>query len=173
MANLILSGKHSTIEEIYSYYQISEDSLNMYFTQNNNKLTGYSLYEIQQAKLDNINILDRNIVFEILAFLEAILRVDYHHRIKNRKKDPLSRSFQEIHKQKGNKVSLIGDILKKHREHNQENKKIIDAFQRALDYRNWLAHGRYWKSEKTNNNYDFLSTMMLANTLINNINLYA
>ncbi|WP_215900700.1 hypothetical protein, partial [Acinetobacter sp. TUM15064] len=118
--------------------------------------------------------LDRMSALEILAFLEARFRIDYLIRCQNKKKDLLSRNLRQIYKVKGNRASLTDDILKEWKVVNSNHKILLDSFKNALDYRNWLAHGRYWEPKKTSHvkKYDYLSVIFLANELLNNLTLY-
>ena len=50
-------------------------------------------------------------MIELLATTEAILRIDFKARVRERRKDDLSRRFREAHKLRGDKIRLDGDIL--------------------------------------------------------------
>lgn len=84
-------------------------------------------------------------MFELLASTEAVLRRDFWHRVRARKKDSLSRRYRAIHSERrnnGNKapIRLREDILQAL---DEEGVRVSD-FRGALKLRNWLAHGRYW-----------------------------
>ncbi|MBO9483108.1 hypothetical protein [Salinisphaera sp. G21_0] len=117
--------------------------------------------------------LDRMCSLELLATLEARFRIDYLVRCQNKHKDSLSRKFREIHQQKTNRVSLSDDILVGWRVSNPEHKTRLDHFQKALDYRNWLAHGRYWQPNRSPHihKYDYLGIYLLSADILENIGL--
>jgi hypothetical protein len=80
----------------------------------------------------------------VLAEAEAVLRVDYLSRVRRKGKDPLSRAFRELHKQKERRVALEQDLLDTWVAHHNDCKSVVSDFRGALSFRHWLAHGRYW-----------------------------
>lgn len=168
------SEQHSTIEEIEKFYFYSEQSLIPYFSERNSYFTGFSILELNNELREHKLALDRMSALEILAFLEARFRIDYLIRCQKRKKDILSRAFREVYKSKENKASLTDDILKVWKENCPQHKPILDSFQKALDYRNWLAHGRYWEPKRSPHivKYDYLSVNLIAGKILENIFLF-
>ncbi len=82
----------------------------------------------------------------MLACTEAALRVDFIERVSNRKKDAVSRRFRKASKERGEKIRLEEDILDTWREHGDGAiRRCVDEFKGVLNFRHWLAHGRYWK----------------------------
>jgi hypothetical protein len=97
-------------------------------------------FDAQRAELEFLA------MSELLATTEAVLRLDFRHRVKKRKKDSLSRRYLELQKQikvAGGRVpiGLSEDILEAL---SGEGVKVSD-FRGALKLRHWLAHGRYWQ----------------------------
>lgn len=168
------SEQHSTIEEIEKFYFYSEQSLIPYFSERNSYFTGFSILELNNELREHKLALDRMSALEILAFLEARFRIDYLIRCQERKKDILSRAFREVYKSKENKASLTDDILKVWKETCPQHKPILDSFQKALDYRNWLAHGRYLEPKRSPHivKYDYLSVNLIAGKILENIVLF-
>lgn len=168
------SDNYSSIEDIEKFYYYSNESFKPYFTEHNSYFFGYSIPELNIELSEHKLTLDRMSALEILAFLEARFRIDYLIRCQNKKKDLLSRNLRQIYKVKGNRASLTDDILKEWKVVNSNHKILLDSFKNALDYRNWLAHGRYWEPKKTSHvkKYDYLSVIFLANELLNNLTLY-
>jgi hypothetical protein len=85
----------------------------------------------------------------MLASAEAAMRVDFIERVGQRKKDAVSRRFREIQKRRKEKIRLEEDILETWVEKTTEAevKAAVSEFKSLLNYRNWLAHGRYWKAK--------------------------
>jgi hypothetical protein len=79
-----------------------------------------------------------------LAEAEAVLRVDYLSRVQRKAKDPVSRAYRELHKDKENRARLDEDLLATWVTHHTECKSAVSEFRAALNLRHWLAHGRYW-----------------------------
>lgn len=171
------SNENISLGDIDIYFNDCIDSLDYYFNFNNAPLInparffGYSRDEVNDELKRNKDILNQNSSLNILSSLEAQFRIDYLVRCQSKMKDSLSREFREIHKAKQNKASLTDDIIATWRMHHPQYKAIFDSFQKAIDYRNWLAHGKYWKPKKSPHvyRYDYLSLYTLANQLINNL----
>jgi hypothetical protein len=79
-----------------------------------------------------------------LAEAEAVLRVDYLSRVQHKAKDPVSRAYREIYKDKEARARLDEDLLATWVDHHADCKSAVSEFRAALNLRNWLAHGRYW-----------------------------
>ncbi|MBO0698201.1 MAG: hypothetical protein J2P46_07395 [Zavarzinella sp.] len=83
----------------------------------------------------------------MLASAEAAMRVDFVERVGQKKKDPVSRRLREIHRRRKERIRLEEDILDTwvSKAAEPDVKAAVSAFKGVLSYRNWLAHGRYWK----------------------------
>lgn len=173
------SGDHSEIDYVQEYYRDSEDSLNSYYSLVISgeyfpaKFIGFSVEEINNELKDRKDILDRMCSLELLASVEAKLRIDYIVRGQNKLRDSFSRKLRKIYDKKENKASLVDDILLIWKEEKPIHKARLDNLGKALDYRNWLAHGRYWKPKKHPHvsQYDYLSIYALAVDILTNLDL--
>lgn len=171
------SGQQSSLEEIQKYHFNSECALNDYYTVSNAsnvpEFTGYTKGELDTELKARKETLDRMCSFEILATIEARFYTDYIIRCQKRKKDDLSRIFRKTYKKRKNKVSLMDDIMKAWKNKCQPHKTRLDNFGKALEYRNWLAHGRYWIPKKSyTSEYDYLTICTLASDILENMNLH-
>jgi hypothetical protein len=81
--------------------------------------------------------------------------------------DPISQDFKIIHQQKGERVRFSEDILAVWKRNIRPN-SILAELENAMQYRHWLAHGRYWVA-KTGRKYDFRGIMTLAQQLQQNL----
>jgi hypothetical protein len=84
----------------------------------------------------------------MLASTEAALRIDFIVRVRNRKKDILSRRFRGVRKHRQiEKIRLEEDILEAWKECCVVSGigNTIGEFKGVLKLRHWLAHGRYWR----------------------------
>ena len=171
------SGQHSSLEEIQKYHFDSESALNCYYNFSNvcniPEFIGYTKEEINNELKSRKEWLDRMCSLEILVTIEARFRIDYSVRSKKKKKDNLSRAFRNIYKKKPDKASLKDDLIKTWKRIYLEHKTRLDDLERALDYRNWLAHGRYWTPTKKPHvlKYDYLGIYRLALDILNDMNL--
>lgn len=172
MAKIIsFSNQHSKIENVEYYYFHSSKSLDLYFNKNNTYFTGYSSSELKDELKENIEILDRMCSLEMLAMLEARFRMDYIYRCVHKKKDKLSLVLRTIYQEKQKKASLPDEILFSWKAVYPEHKKEIDRFKNALNYRHWLAHGRYWEPRLAQE-YDYLSISLLSSEIIRKISFF-
>jgi hypothetical protein len=174
-----LSNDHSSIEEIEEFYVDSETALTYYFNPSSFKeipshFVGYTKIEFDNELKTRKETLDRMCSLEVLAAIEARFRVDYILRCERKKKDILSRKLREIYQVKANRASLVDDIVATWKQLFPEHKTRLDNLGKALDYRNWLAHGRYWQSVKTPHiyKYDYLALFTLASDILSNMDLY-
>jgi len=180
MKKVSLSNHHSTLEDIEEYYVDGESSLNFYFSSSSTvsaisaRFLGYTNKEIGEELKIRKDTLDRMCSLELLAAIEAKFRVDYLLRCQNKKKDFLSKKFRAIHRKKANKASLEDDIIFTWKKEIPEHKTRLDDFGKALDYRNWLAHGRYWLPKKHPHvsQFDYLAIYNIAVNIFTNIEFY-
>jgi hypothetical protein len=173
------SNSHSKIDQVEEYYIDSEQSLNLYYSSTlinsaiPGKFIGYSIAEFDRELKARKEFLDRMCSLELLSSIEAHLRIDYLVRGQNKLKDNFSRKIREIYTKKENMASLVDDILLVWKKEKPEHKTRLDNLGKALDYRNWLAHGRYWKPKKHPHvkRYDYLTIYALATDILSNLEL--
>lgn len=173
------SKSHSSIDDIEEYYVDSEGSLNHYFNPSNlatipSKFIGYTKDEFANELRNRKETLDRMCSLEILAAIEARIRIDYLVRCQNKKRDPFSKKLRAIHRKKTHKASLIDDIAAAWKQDFPSHKARLDNLGKAIDFRNWLAHGRYWLPKKSPHiyKYDYLAIYALASDILSNMDLH-
>ena len=179
MANKVsFSGQQGSLEDIEEYYVDSENALNCYYepssASQNPKFLGYTKEEISNELKSRKESLNRMCSLEILAAIEAKFRIDYLIRSQKKKKDDFSKKFREIYRTKKNKASLTDDIIRTWKSEYPQHKTRLDNLGKALDYRNWLAHGRYWMPKKSPHisKYDYLTIYTLASDILENMELH-
>ncbi|MBN1006960.1 hypothetical protein [Amphritea pacifica] len=173
------TNSHSTIEDIENYYVDSEDSLTSYYDVDfesgeiSAKFIGYSKDEIFGELKERKETLDRMCSLELLAAIEARVKIDYIIRGQDKLKDDFSKKLRLVYDSKENRASLKDDIISVWRTEKPEHKTRLDNFGLALDYRNWLAHGRYWQPKRAPHihRYDYLSIYYLAQDVLDNMDL--
>lgn len=107
------------------------------------KFAGMPINEIDkylQSEIDEHSLIYS---FKMIATTEALLRIDYDRRVKNKHKDSLSREFRDINKHYPNKVSLDDHIIDLWIKYYPPSKIYFSEFRRILKERHWIAHGRY------------------------------
>jgi len=133
-----------------------------FYQPNNLYFATYTSEELSNELECRIDELDKSTAFTVLAAIEAHLRIDFLQRCYNREKDSLSRKFRELNEEKGSNIPLE-DILELWRQH-ISRKSVISELRGALNYRNWLAHGRYWVA-RLGRRYDYYSVLILAKNI--------
>ena len=155
----ILSNEEQSLPDVWGWYDVQRaligeeksrvlDALaagtsltaSRYFGATRDELLDDFKYQIAE--------LDRMVMLGMLACTEAALRVDFIERVMNKKKDDVSRAFWDTYKRQGiDKIRFEEDILDSWRDRGQAAriKSAVGEFKGALNLRNWLAHGRYWK----------------------------
>lgn len=180
MGNVSLSNEHSTLDEVEHYYMTSNIALYDFYANISDEtksipvsLIGLTKEEVEKEKNEKQLMLERMCALELLAALEARIRIDYLCRVKQKRKDNLSRDFRRLHKKKENKASLVDELLKFRKQNDTSTERQVNELIKAIDYRNWLAHGRYWLPKKAAhiNKYDYLSIKTLAIEVLSNLDL--
>ena len=179
MKKISFSNMHSKIEHIYEYHTDSGASLNAYYRFDPikdavpAKFIGYSREEIDRELKERKETLDRMCSLELLAAIEAHIRIDYIIRGQDKLRDDFSKKMREVFDKKENRASLADEILLVWKREKPEHKTRLDNLGKALDYRNWLAHGRYLFPKKHShiNKYDYLSIYALAEDALSSLEL--
>lgn len=159
------SGDHLELEEVHRYYRVVERAIRIYYSERNPEFDslfqGYKLDEIRKEMQADLNEHDLTMSMNVLSALEAAFRIDYSVRCQRRMKDRLSRDFRELYGAKGRRVSFRTDILSTWARNSYGSETSIEELWRAVDYRNWLAHGRYW-ALKTGGKYTYRRLYAMA-----------
>ncbi|MGI9250512.1 MAG: hypothetical protein ACR2PR_04880 [Pseudohongiellaceae bacterium] len=160
-----LSGQNLGLDEINQYYREIEASVRLYFSPSNPRakklFVGMTNDDVdarlQAASKEN----DLAATLNIFAAIEAAFCVDYLLRCRDTtKKDSLSLALQRIYNNKRQHAPPLRDIFKVWGENGTELDTLFSELNKAFKYRHWLAHGRYWKPDF--DNYDYDSVYILA-----------
>lgn len=155
MARVSLSRKEQSIEFIWSWYEDQKEALFDFrakiFTaiivssnSVNSKFIGLNTDELNDYFKDSEEELEHLVCFDLISATEAVLRSDFYTKIYNKDKSDIGRTFRRLEKDKGNKISLESDIIDNWKEIVAIRKTDFSNFLGLLNYRHWLAHGRYW-----------------------------
>lgn len=164
---VIFSKKNLTFSEINSRYSLLENSLKLYFDTGNYLHIGKTVKELEKEFEQEIEELNMSMSFTLLAAIEAHLRIDCINRCLNRKKKDMVTSSLKIHYSKfGNKIKLKEHILNSWKPV-LKSTSIVPNIKDAWNYRDWLAHGRYWSHNLGRKKYDFKYIKLLADEIYN------
>lgn len=165
------SRRHQEISQIEVYHTDLTEATKEYFRPRTGEVSkrflGYTISELNTERDERLAELDRTSSLSILSAIEAAFRIDYLQRCYQKKKDALSRVFHKIHKRKGSKASLEDDILSAWKQTYSVPNEVLVYIKRALKYRHWLAHGRYWEPKLGRAKYDYQSVCQLAQIVFN------
>lgn len=147
--------------EIANYFNDTDSAIRQYYTTRSaRKFFAYTLTEAVEEMEARVAELDATCTFTLLADLEATFKIDYLQRCYMKKKDRISKNFRKTYAEKKASVSLDRDLLPIWRDHHPKLKGIIGAINGAFNYRDWIAHGRYW-TPSLGQRYDFVTVFQI------------
>ncbi len=170
----MFSNQYQDLHEILLYYYVTSKSLHHYRDAietnkvKDNNYIGFTKKELEDSFNFHLVELEKSTSFSMLSSMEALFRIDYIMRVKNRSKDTLSKEFRGIYKLSGENISLENDILLTWKVVYPSFKGIISDFIGALKYRHWLAHGRYW-IPKIGRKYDIDTIFGISDCICSNL----
>jgi hypothetical protein len=169
------SGKHVGLPEIVAHHQDLESSLTLYFSVSSPsylfRFAGYATSEVRDELGERLGEADLTSSLTVLASIEAAFRIDYLKRCYRKGKDPVSRAFRDIYKEKQQHASLEDEIFEAWIDNSSGARSIIGELRGAFRFRHWLAHGRYW-TPKFGRRYDFDDIFALADLTLRSFPFY-
>lgn len=169
----------TTYEEIDKFYATTYDSIEAYFSKVSNPNYDNCFMNMSDDEILNLEKtykqeLSIEAGFALLAFIESLFRTDFVLRLESRKgRDHLTDYYKREHNmaQKPYKFGLdkIFEGWKVY--YGNASKKMIDILNtlpQYYEYRNWIAHGRYWiyKEENYLKKYNYDHLQMLHSAII-------
>lgn len=153
-----LSGDEPTLDDIWLWYEFQRAmtgeekgrvlaALSTAVGPTESRYFGKTREELETDFAFYVSELEAAAALLMLASTEAAMRNDFIERVGQKKKDPVSRHFRAIYKRRKDKVRLEEDLLDTWvaKTADTDVRAAVSAFKGVLNYRNWLAHGRYWK----------------------------
>lgn len=149
------------------YHNDVVSSLKLYFGQFQVASADFRIQlQIEQTLTARLKETDERSAFFVLAQLEVVFRSDYKSRCRTKLKDGLSKTFKEIWKLRGERVSLDQDIFEAWRGHlSDEPRRLISDLRGAFRFRHWVAHGRSGEP-RLGRKYDFTYIYSLADDIL-------
>ena len=168
MARLV--AKPLKLEEIANYYNDSESSLRLYFSDKNpnfETIFATNTRDEVNIKLTNrIEELNRSTSLSLLAVIEAMFMMDCKKRDNTNQNDDLSIALIPLVRNKSY-ILLNDNILDIWRVHKPQFSQLIGNLKGALKYRHWLAHGRHFTPNMGRPDYDYATIYKLAEDILN------
>ncbi len=166
-----LSNDHLGLDDISIHHSDSESSLKLYFTHKwkdyEKRFDGYTAEDLISELRIRIDELNHTSSLSLLSAIEAAFRIDYLQRNYKKRKDPLSRDFRAIYRQKNLRASLEEDIFDTWKANANGASQIISDLKGAFKYRHWLAHGRYWEPKFGRPRYDYDTVYEMTEIVFN------
>lgn len=166
------SNEHLVLADIMQHHTDLKNALRLYFSEDNKNLQArFSEYTNKKLLFQELSKrteeLDLSSVFSLFSAIEAAFRIDCLQRISKKKNDPLSRLFDKKYSKKNLAKIGIKEIFSDWEDHtkDQYTLTLISNLKDAFNYRNWLAHGRYWRRQKRQKKYDYAYTYNIAETV--------
>lgn len=142
------SNNPADIDAIKSYYDNVKSGLENLFDEKNPTNTGKSLRVLNYEK--NKALLELNIEggFVLLSVVECVFRTDFICRCRKNRKEDIDKDFKVVLNGVDQlyKIDLRESILERWKEEFPGNVHDFSVMKERFDYRNWIAHGRYWKA---------------------------
>ena len=171
-----------TPEEIEHYHKDMEKSIEMRFTREQNAnyngdFIGYTDEEVILSKKKLLQELSIEASFFLLAYIESLFRKDFILRINagsKKYRDNITKEYKSIYDptKRPYSYSLVDVIFRTWKQYVYPNSKEMEDVLRTLpqyyDFRNWIAHGRYWVPKETNymQKYSYLQIIILYDKII-------
>lgn len=137
------------IEEFYSNVQEAirarySDSINSNYLSD---FLGRTQTSVDEERDRAYAELEKEATMCLLSYMESAFRTDFVMRCDLKKKDKLSLLFRKSYDRNKRKYQYgFNDVvIKGWKEIYPEHKTEFDRIVEMMNYRNWLAHGRYWK----------------------------
>lgn len=142
------SNNPADIDAIKSYYDNVKLGLDIRFDKDNQNNVGESEKTLNKEK--NKALLELNIEggFVLLSIIESVFRTDFICRCRKNKKDAIDKDFKAVLQRVDQlyKIDLRESILERWKEEFPDNAHDFSVMKQRFEYRNWIAHGRYWKA---------------------------
>lgn len=161
-----------SLVDIADYHTDAGASLRLYFSTINpeytQRFTTYLPSEVNAELAQRMSETDLRSTLVVLARIEAALRKDYIERgSKLKLSDDISLAFRKIYKRKGRRANLNDDILDVwYQNLDPSSRSFISTLRGMLNFRHWLAHGRYWNPGAK---YDFRDAYLLADIVLTSL----
>lgn len=174
MAIVDFNPDKPTPEDIHRFYLESMEGIEYKFDPLKNPAYAadfdfLSPQEIAERKRTMLEEVSLRSAFFLLAYIETLFRTDFILRIESQKKgytDVLTKAYKEIYnpRLRPYTYSLTDVIFRSWRQYvigkpySTEMQDILRNLPQYFDFRNWMAHGRYWVYKESNyfNKYNYM-----------------
>ncbi len=171
---ITFSGQNPVLPGIWAQHETTVRAVSEYFNGIKNgsitdkRFLTQTFAQLDRQQKDLLIELEHQTAMMLFSAIEARFQMDYLQRVNMKHKDELARKLRAIYtKIKGNRADL-SDLLKLWRECYRDNRQLLSTlsdYQSALNYRHWLAHGRYW-TPKFGRQYNAATVYRIVESLL-------
>ena len=142
--NQSLESLENYYDEVKAAIDLKYSKANPYYTSDFQMMTNT---EVETERDENYMELSCEASMAILALVESLFRTDFIIRCELKKSDKLSKRYRHTYNpaKRIYTYSYNDVVLDGWAEYRPEEKNLINELKEANNYRNWLAHGRYWQ----------------------------
>lgn len=164
---------NQSLESLENYYDEVKSAIDLKYSKVNPRYTSdfqmMTESEVESERDENYQELSREATMAILAFVESLFRTDFIIRCELKKCDKLSKQYRSTYNpsKRVYTYSYSDVVLDGWVEYRPEAKNLINELKEANNYRNWLAHGRYWQFKDNPNKYKIEKIRDLAHRIQN------
>ena len=165
-SNFRLSANPVTLAEVATYYDSTLAAIDEYYnpTGTNPALIGLSKKEVKTKREKLLRELSIECGMMLMSAVEAAFRTDFVLRCRKSRKEQIDYDFKRV--LEGVKelyhVRIREDLIDRWAKEYPADKHCFSLLKNRLDYRNWVAHGRYWNKYQNAG----VSTMAFTSLLI-------
>ena len=162
---------NQSLESLEEYYDEVKSAIDLKYSKTNpfyiSEFGMLTESEVESERDENYQELSREASMAILAFVESLFRTDFIIRCELKKTDKLSRLYRHTYNpsKRVYTYSYNDVVLDGWMEYRPETKNLINELIEANNYRNWLAHGRYWQFKDNPNKYKIEKIRELAHRI--------
>lgn len=162
---------NQTLEFLEDYYDDVKAAIDLKYSKDNpcyvSDFQMMTESEVESERDENYRELSREASMAILAFVESLFRTDFIIRCELKKCDKLSKQYRHTYNPSKHvyTYSYSDVVLDGWAEYRPEEKNLLNELKEANNYRNWLAHGRYWQFKDNPNKYKIEKIRALAHRI--------
>ena len=142
------SGNSITLEDVAEYYDNTCAAIKSYYNPSdvNPALVGQSIHEVKTKREKLLKELSIECGMMLMSAVEAAFRSDFVLRCRKSRKEQIDRDFKKVLNGVNElyKVRIKEDLIDRWAEDYPANKHNFSLLKNRFDYRNWVAHGRFW-----------------------------
>lgn len=147
-ANFKFSEHVVTLNDVASYYDNSKEAIEKYYDSSvvTPSLVGHSPREVRAKRDKLLRELSIECGMMLMSAVEAAFRSDFVLRCRKSKKEQIDRDFKKVlgRVEELYQVRIKEDLIDRWAEEYPADKHNFSLLKNRFDYRNWVAHGRYW-----------------------------